>query len=54
MIKDKFTQKGTITPALLIIASSFIIVIYALVFILAPQFDFSRRQLASDMSIQIA
>jgi len=48
------SQEGTITPALLIIASSFIIVIYALVFILALQFDFSRRQLASDMSIQIA
>jgi hypothetical protein len=48
------TQRGTITPALLIIASSFVIVIYALVFILALQFDFSRRQLASDMAIQIA
>lgn len=47
-------QNGTITPALLIIASAFIIVIYALVFILAIQFDFSHRQVASDKALQIA
>jgi hypothetical protein len=47
-------NRGTITPALLIIASSFIIVIYALVFVLSLQFDFAQRQLASDRAFEIA
>ena len=47
-------QSGNITPALLIIASSFIIVIYALLFVLTLQFDFSQRQIASDKTLQIA
>ncbi len=51
---NKTTQNGTITPALLIVASAFIIVIYAMVFILALQFDFSHRQIASDKALQIA
>ena len=50
----KIIEKGTVTPVLLIVASSFIIVIYALVFILAMQFDFSHRQVASDKALQIA
>ena len=43
-----------ITPALLIIASAFIIVIYGLLFILSLQFDFSQRQIAQDKAIDIA
>lgn len=47
-------NKGNITPALLIIASSFIIVIYAILFVLTLQFDFSQRQVAADKTLQIA
>ncbi len=50
----KKITSGTVTPALLIIASSFIIVIYALVFVLSLQFDFSQRQLARDKALEIA
>jgi hypothetical protein len=50
----KNNQKGTITPALLIIASAFIIALYGLLFILALQFDFSQRQVASDKALHIA
>ncbi len=53
-MKIKYLQRGTITPMLLIVASAFIIVIYALVFILALQFDFSQRQIGSDKALQIA
>lgn len=52
LIKNK--EKGTITPALLIIASAFIIALYGLLFILALQFDFSQRQVASDKALNIA
>ena len=47
-------MKGTITPALLVIASAFIIVIYGLLFILSLQFDFSQRQIAQDKALHIA
>lgn len=47
-------QKGNITPALLIISSSFIIVIYGILFVLSMQFDFSHRQVASDKAFHIA
>lgn len=47
-------KRGTITPALLIITSSFIIVIYGILFVLAMQFDFSHRQIASDKALHIA
>jgi hypothetical protein len=47
-------KKGTITPALLIITSAFIIVIYGLLFVLSMQFDFSHRQVASDKAFNIA
>lgn len=50
----KKLQKGTITPALLVIASAFVIIIYGLLFILALQFDYSHRQIASDMALNIA
>lgn len=47
-------SKGTITPALLIISGAFIVAIYALLFILSLQFDFSQRQVAGDKAIHIA
>ena len=47
-------NKGTITPALLIVASAFIILIYGILFVLALQFDFSHRQIASDRALHIA
>lgn len=53
-MKIQIRERGTITPALLIVASSFIIVIYAMVFILALQFDFSQRQIGSDKALEIA
>jgi len=48
------TQKGTITPALLLIASAFIIIIYGLLFILGLQFEYSHRQVASDKALHFA
>jgi len=51
--KEKYRQ-GTITPALLIIASAFIIAIYGLLFILSLQFDYSNRQIASEKAVNIA
>lgn len=45
---------GTITPALMIITGSFTIVIYALLLVLITQLDFSHRQVASEMSLNIA
>lgn len=47
-------NKGTITPALLIVASAFIILIYGILFVLALQFDFSHRQIASDRALHMA
>ena len=47
-------QKGTITPALLIITSAFIIMIYAILFVIAMQFDYSHRQTASDIAQNLA
>lgn len=51
--KNKF-QKGVILPAILIIGTAFIIVIYGLLSILTLQFDFSQRQIASERAIHIA
>ena len=47
-------MKGTITPALLVITSAFIIIIYGLLFILSLQFDFSQRQIANERALNIA
>ncbi len=47
-------NKGTITPALLIITSAFIIVIYGLIMVLTTQIEFSHRQIGSEMSLHIA
>lgn len=47
-------NNGTITPALMVITSAFIIIIYGLLFILGLQFDYSHRQVAADKALNIA
>jgi hypothetical protein len=47
-------QTGSITPALLIITSAFIIIIYGLLLLLSLQLDFSHRQTASERALNIA
>jgi hypothetical protein len=46
--------RGTITPALLIITSAFMVVIYGLILVLTTQLDFSHRQIASEQALNIA
>lgn len=45
---------GTITPALLIIAGAFTIVIYGLLFVVTNQLDYSNRQVASESALGVA
>lgn len=47
-------NSGSITAPLLIISTSFIIVIYGLIFLLSNQLDLTFRQTASDQSLYIA
>lgn len=47
-------QKGTITPALLVITGAFMSVIYGLLILLSLQVDYSQRQLASEQALNIA
>ena len=47
-------QKGSTTPALLIIISAFVFVIYGLLMVLALQLDFSHRQVAQEKALHIA
>ncbi|RJR30125.1 hypothetical protein C4564_01020 [Candidatus Microgenomates bacterium] len=47
-------QRGSVAPAILIITGAFMVVIYALLFLLAMQLDFSHRQLAGEQAINIA
>lgn len=47
-------QKGTITPALMVISGAFIIAIYGLLFVLTLQFDYSQRQVSSEQALSIA
>lgn len=47
-------HKGTITPALMVVTTAFLIVIYGLLFVLSLQFDFAQRQHASERAIHIA
>lgn len=51
MMKNKI---GSITPAILIISSTFIIVIYGLLLLLATQLDFSNRGVASEIALNAA
>ena len=53
-IKKNFYDKGDITPALLLITSAFIIVIYGLLFALGLQVDFSNRNVGSEQALHIA
>lgn len=50
----KKLNKGSITPAILIISGSFMIVIYGLLFLLTQQMIYSNRQYASEVSLNIA
>ena len=50
----KNINKGSITPALLVIVTAFILVIYGLLFVLSTQFEFSNRQIAVEKSFHIA
>ena len=52
--KQKCIRRGSITPALLVISSAFIIVIYGILFVLTLQYDFARRQTASESALNIA
>ncbi|KKQ73772.1 MAG: hypothetical protein US96_C0053G0003 [Candidatus Woesebacteria bacterium GW2011_GWB1_38_5b] len=47
-------QLGTVTPALLIITGTFVVVIYALLMVLSSQLDFSHRQIGSEQALNIA
>ena len=47
-------QNGSATPLILIIATSFIMVIYGLLFVLGIQMDSANRQAASEKSLNIA
>lgn len=46
--------RGSATPALLVMAGAFILVIYGLLFLLTVQVEFSQRQTASEKSLHIA
>jgi len=45
---------GSATPALIIIASAFIIAIYGILFVLTVQFEFAGRQITSERALNIA
>lgn len=47
-------MKGNVTPAILVISASFIIVIYAILVLLATQLDFSNRDLATQKALHVA
>jgi hypothetical protein len=49
-----WNRSGSATPAILVITTSFIIIIYGLLFILGLQLDFNNRQLASERALDIA
>lgn len=47
-------KSGSATPAILVITTSFIIIIYGLLFLLGIQLDFSNRQTASERALHVA
>lgn len=49
-----FLSKGTITPALLIISGAFLVVLYAILFVLSIQFEYSARQVGLEQALHIA
>src|SRR3990170_1044511 len=46
--------RGSITPALLIITSAFVVIIYGMLSVLSLQLDSSHRQTASEEALNIA
>lgn len=48
------SSKGTITPALLIITSAFLIVLYSILFVVTLQFQYSNRQVGSEIALNVA
>lgn len=54
MKKNLNKQKGSITPALIVITGAFTIVIYGALFLLGLQLDYSHRQTASEKALNIA
>ena len=50
----KLLLRGSITPALIVMTGAFVVVIYGLLLVLSTQLDYSHRQVASEMSINIA
>lgn len=52
--KNIICQRGSATPAILVISASFIIVIYGLLFVLGVQMDTANRQAASEKALNIA
>ncbi len=54
MVKNDIIDKGSITPALLVITGAFIIVIYGLLILLSVQLDLSNRQIANEKALHIA
>jgi hypothetical protein len=53
-MKKRPSTKGNATPILLLMATSFIIVIYGLLFLVRVQLDYSHRQIASEKALNIA
>lgn len=47
-------KKGTVTPALLVITSAFLVVIYGLLMLLSLQLDYVQRRVASEEALNIA
>ncbi|MFC1649307.1 hypothetical protein ACFL2C_01160 [Patescibacteria group bacterium] len=48
------TTVGSITPAILVVTGTFLVVIYGLLFALNLQLDFSHRQVSSEQALHIA
>src|SRR5690554_1804352 len=47
-------EAGSVTPALLVIIGTMVVVIYGLLLILAMQLNYSHRQIASEEALHIA
>jgi hypothetical protein len=52
--RNKIKDRGTITPAILIIVGAFLTVIYSILFVLSLQFDYSNRQVSGEQALHIA
>jgi hypothetical protein len=54
MKKKEVLQKATATPAILIITAALLIVLYAIIFVLGLQFNYSNRQVGGELALHIA